>query len=322
MPKILSSMIQSDFRGDIHGNFEAVIQEDQSLVHWFRENSQVGSPWKRGQVIVPSGVAGAGSIIQSDFSDGSHGNFEVVVPLFATDGTLDLWHFFHDNSNIELPWRATQRIATNVAGAGCIIQSDFGDGNHGNFEVVVPVVGFQGRIDLMHFFHDNSDMKLPWRSGQIIATNVIGPGCIIQSDFKSSDHGNFEVVVPSRSVDGTNELWHYFHDNSDVRLPWQRAQRIAQFVNGPGAILQGDFKDGDHGNFEVLVPVGSSLAHFFSDSSDVSRPWRRGQNVTEVANGWACMIRSDYGPSDHKNFEVLVEEAPRALLLTGIQTRT
>ena len=57
MSRLLKSLIQSDFRGDIHGNFEAVIQENDSLVHWFRENSEVGSPWKRGQVIVPHGVA-------------------------------------------------------------------------------------------------------------------------------------------------------------------------------------------------------------------------------------------------------------------------
>src|SRR5207237_7195153 len=130
------------------------------LLHWFRENSDEGSPWKHGQVIVPTGVAAAGSIIQSDFSDGDHGNFEVVVPLFAPDGTMDLWHFFHDNSDVNLPWQRAQRIATNVAAAGCIIQSDFSGGNHGNFEVVVPVVSNAGGIDVMHFWHDNYALRL------------------------------------------------------------------------------------------------------------------------------------------------------------------
>jgi hypothetical protein len=315
MPRLLKSLIQSDFRGDIHGNFEAVIQDGDSLVHWFRENSEVGSPWKKGQVIVPHGVAGAGSIIQSDFKSGDHGNFEVVVPLFNAAGTIDLWHFFHDNSDINLPWRQAQVIAANVAGEGSIIQSDFTDGDHGNFEVVVPVVSDRGRIHLVHFFHDNSDVTLPWQRGRRIASNVVGPGCIIQSDFKSGDHGNFEVVVGLHAPDGTHELWHFFHDNSDVNLPWQRAQRIAQFVNGPGTILQGDFtSDGGHGNFEVVVPVGRSLVHFFNDNSDVSLPWRRGQNVTEVANGWAAMMRSDYGPPEHGNFELLVEECSRSVV--------
>jgi hypothetical protein len=56
MPRILSSLIQSNFGGD-HGNFEAVVLEGDSLVHWFRDNEAPNSPWKRGQVIVPSGAA-------------------------------------------------------------------------------------------------------------------------------------------------------------------------------------------------------------------------------------------------------------------------
>src|SRR5205823_4606504 len=119
--------------------------------------------------IVPHGVAAAGSIIQSDFRDGDHGNFEVVVPLFNAAGAMDLWHFFHDNTDVSLPWQRAQLVATNVAGGGCIIQSDFADGDHGNFEVVVPVVSDRDRIDLVHFFHNNSDVTLPWQRGQRIA---------------------------------------------------------------------------------------------------------------------------------------------------------
>jgi hypothetical protein len=43
---------------------------------------------------------------------------------------------------------------------------------------------------------------------------------IIQSDFASGGHGNFEVVV----LEG-NELVHYFHDNSDVTCPGAVAKR-------------------------------------------------------------------------------------------------
>jgi hypothetical protein len=175
-------LIQSDF-GGTHGNFEAVILQGKSLVHWWRDNSDPALPWKRGQIIVQEGAAAAGNIIQSDFGSGSHGNFEVVVPLFAADGTLELWHFWHDNSEVNLPWQRGQRIATKVAGPASIIQSDFRSGSHGNFEVVVPVVAAAGTIDLWHFWHDNSDVNLPWQRGQRIAANVNGPATIIQSDF-------------------------------------------------------------------------------------------------------------------------------------------
>src|SRR5260370_6146878 len=188
MPRILNSLIQSDFGGD-HGNFEAVIQEDDRLIHYRRDSSDPELPWHRLKVIVPGGVAGAGSIYQSDFGrPDHHGNFEVVVPLWAADQrSEELWHFWHNNSDMSLEWQPVKRIATNVDGPGCIIQSDFG-----NFEVVVPLWAADGTQELWHFWHNNSDMSLEWQPVKRIATNVAGPGCIIQSDFGRPDHhGNF-----------------------------------------------------------------------------------------------------------------------------------
>ena len=96
-----------------------------------------------------------------------------------------------------------------------MIQSDFKSGDHGNFELVVPIGG-----NLVHFFHDNSNVNLPWERAQTITSGVTGPACLIQSDFKSGSHGNFELVVP---VEGN--LVHFFHDNSNVNLPWQLEHR-------------------------------------------------------------------------------------------------
>lgn len=318
MQLILKSLIQSDFRGGPHGNFEAIVSASDSggpleLWHWFRDNSDPALPWHRGLQIT-DGAAAAGSIIQSDFSSGGHGNFEVVVPLFAPDRSMELWHFFHDNSDVTKPWQRAQRIATNVAGAGCIIQSDFGNGSHGNFEVVVPVVGVDGSIDLWHYWHDNSDVSKPWQQGQRVAANVDGPGTIIQSDFGSGSHGNFEVVVPLMTADATRELWHFWHDNSDVNTPWQRGQRVAPRVDGSGVIIQSDFDGGSHGNFEVVVPVGGSLVHYWHDNSDVTKPWERGQNITDVGRSWGCILRSDYVSNGHGNFEVLVPECSNSLV--------
>src|SRR5262249_14218741 len=147
------------------------------------------------------------------FRSGDHGNFEVVV----LEGH-QLVHYFHDNSDVNLPWQRAQTITDRATGPGCIIQSDFHGGDHGNFEVVVPVGG-----QLVHYFHDNSDVNRPWQRGQTIATHATGPGSLIQSNFRSADHGNFEVVVP---IDG--RLQHFFHDNSNVALPWNPAQVITR----------------------------------------------------------------------------------------------
>jgi len=38
-------------------------------------------------------------------------------------------------------------------------------------------------------------------------------GCLIQSDFTSNGHGNFETVV----LQG-NDLVHYWHDNGNVKI--------------------------------------------------------------------------------------------------------
>jgi hypothetical protein len=144
-------------------------------------------------------------------------------------------------------------------------------------------------------------VSLPWRRAQTISTRATGPGCIIQSDFRSADHGNFEVVV----LEG-NELVHYFHDNSDVSLPWRRAQTISTRATGPGCIIESDFRSADHGNFEVVVLEGNELVHYFHDNSDVSLPWRRAQTISTRATGPGCIIQSDFRSADHGNFEVVV----------------
>ena len=147
MGRLFVSLIQSDFGGD-HKNFEAVVLEGRDLWHWWRDNSSTGQPWRRGQRIVADQAAFAGSIIQSDFRSGDHGNFEVVVPLFQSGGNVELWHFWHDNSDVSKPWRRGQRVTEpgrRIFGSSSIIQSDFRSSDHSNFEIAVPVINDQGR---------------------------------------------------------------------------------------------------------------------------------------------------------------------------------
>jgi hypothetical protein len=85
-----------------------------------------------------------------------------------------------------------------------LIQSDFGRGQHGNFEAVI-VQGAQ----LWHWFRDNSRNDFgPWARGSRITGDqdtVAGPGCLIQSDYRTGPHGNFEVVVPLRQTNDTGQ---------------------------------------------------------------------------------------------------------------------
>jgi hypothetical protein len=182
--------------------------------------------------------------------------------------------------------------------AGCLIQSDFQKNGRGNFETVI----LQGS-DLVHYWHDNSNVQRTWVRGQVITHAATGAGCLIQSDFRSQGHGNFEVVVP----EGRN-LVHYFHDNSNVASPWQRAQLISSASTGPATIIQSDFRSGDHGNFEVVVLEGSNLVHYFHDNGNVSNPWKRAQVISTHATSSGTIIQSDFKGGGHGNFEVLVRE--------------
>jgi hypothetical protein len=314
MPKILQSLIQGDFGGP-DGNYEAVLREGNKLVHWFRNNTQADLKWQRAHTIVASGVAGPGSIIQSDFKTGANGDFEVIVPLSAANKGMELWHFSHDNSDISLPWKRRQMITADVAGGGCIIQSNLGNGEHGNFEVVIPLrVG--RRVELWHFSRDNSLPNRPWRREQRITganDSVGGPGTIIQSDI-GGRHGHFEVVVPLIVAGGTMELWHFRHDNSNTASPWQRVRKVAANVTGPGSIIQSDFTNNEQRRFDVVVPEDGSLIHYTHNNSAANAPWVRRQKITDSATGWACLIQSSFGSGTNKNFEVLVEECKQTVM--------
>lgn len=325
MARLFKSHVQSDFGAD-HKNFEAVVLEGRDLWHWWRDNAARGNPWKRGQRILENRAAFPGSIIQSDFRAGDHGNFEVVVPLFGDGGRVELWHMWHDNGDVNKPWSFGQRITEpgrQAVGPASIIQSTFGQGDHGNFEVVVPVINDAGLVELRHYWRDNADVHTPWSIGQRIndpAHEVIGSGCIIQSSFGSGDHGNFEVAAWVRLPDGRSVLQHYWHDNSDVDLPWRNGQVIVEGAKGNGVIIQSSF-GAPHGNFEVLAPVEGPggrtyLQHVWHDNRDVTLPWRLGQIVSEVAaeQASASLFESDYRSGDHGNFEALLDECTQSLV--------
>jgi hypothetical protein len=57
-----------------------------------------------------------------------------------------------------------------------------------------------------------------------------------------------------------------------------------------------------------------SLGHFFHDNSNASLPWQRGQTITDAARGWGCIIQSNLGSGDHRNFEILTEECTQSVV--------
>lgn len=109
-----------------------------------------------------------------------------------------------------------------------LIQSDFSGGDHGNFEALV----LEGS-NLVHYFKVNTSVDTPWSRGPIVSTQATGPGCIIQSDYLSGSHGNFEAVVQ----EGSN-LVHFFKINTSSDTPWQRGAVITSQATGPRPLFQ------------------------------------------------------------------------------------
>jgi kumamolisin len=138
---------------------------------------------------------------------------------------------------------------------------------------------------------------------------VTGNTSMIEGSFRgdSSKPGNFEALV----LEGSN-LVHYWRDNSDPNLPWDRSVVVSSVATAAACLIEGSFR-GDSskpGNFEALVLEGSNLVHYWRDNSDPNLPWYPGAIVSLSASGPACMIEGSFrgDSSNPGNFEALVNQ--------------
>jgi len=152
------------------------------------------------------------------------------------------------------------------------IQSSYGTPNSpGNFEAVI----FKPGQGLVHYYRDNTGDE-SWNSTVVISSAATGPGSIIQSSFKGAPDapGNFEVVV----LEGSN-LVHYYRDNANGQT-WNSTAVITSSATGPGTIIQSSYGTPNNpGNFEVIVPEGSSYVHYYRDNGAPNLPWNKSVNI-------------------------------------------
>lgn len=252
-----AALIQSSFAGpslvtevgfpfDTHptppGNFEALVLEENQLVHYWRDNSKTQVlglpgepktlPWIRGSVLSTKATGGA-TFFESEFraSSSNPGNFEALV----LEGR-NIVHYWRDNSATGLPWHRGVTVTTDADGPASCAQGYFrGDTNHpGNFEALIPIAN-STTGNLVHFWRNNSDPALPWIRGVTVNTGAF-PVSLIVSRYVAPNPAslllekvmgwNIEALGPSFDTkylgsSPYNALRHFWRDNSDYpALPW------------------------------------------------------------------------------------------------------
>src|SRR6266699_563167 len=75
---------------------------------------------------------------------------------------------------------------------------------------------------------------------------------------------------------------------------------------GPSCIIEGDFDSGGHHNLEAVLFHDDQLHHLYGVPGPLVMEWRPGQTIPSPASGPGSLIRSDFGSTVHKNFEVVL----------------
>ncbi len=271
------SFIQGKFGA--RGNFELIGVQGDKLVHFFRNNDAVGNPWRK-SVVLPQWIGAtpfAVSMIQGNFADLGHlGNLEAVAWMSGLTTGNFLASYFRDSA---FDWQGPSAIIADgqrigaVSGDPVLIQGTFG--TKGNFELLVP----EGQR-LVHYFRDNDAANLPWHRSvalPLLAGARPLSAAMIQSNFaEPGAPGNLEVIARAAGITTGDFLASYFRD---ITGTWYGPSAIVadgrpiDGVTGKPAFIQSTF--GNQGNFELIVPQGSQLVHYFRDNDTVGNPWHR-----------------------------------------------
>jgi hypothetical protein len=255
------SLIQSNFGNP--GNLELAARNGDRLVCFWRDSgpsftwhgpypvAAEGGGGSCGRQPV-TGVTGNPVLIQGKF--GAKGNFELIVPLAAGG----LAHYFRDNDDLTLPWRAAPVFGqgARVIDSVTMIESNFG--SPGTLEVIARTG------DRLIYFWRDSTQPLAWHgpfplvSDGVAVTGVSGNPVLIQL---KGTKGNFELTVPLAG----GGFAVYWRDNNDASLPWHGpviAEPSTYF--NTVSLIESNF--GTPRNLEVVSRIGGQMAHSWRDS--------------------------------------------------------
>jgi hypothetical protein len=275
------------------------------------DNDHPGGAWEPGvtlRALAAGETAVAATMIQSNYGEsvsgasahnyGLPGNLEVIARVSVaghSDRLVSYWRTAHSKT-----WHGPDGITVggarlgNVMSNPALIQGSFGV--RGNFELCVVRGG-----ELCHCSRDNDSSSHPWTLVATIPASPIPPGFTVRSValIRSTYHGgSLEIVTrmtsPQSAADG-DFLAHASFDGvswSELTLIEADGGAIAGVTGNP-ALIQGTF--GTPGNYEVLVPQGSRLRHFWRDNSAPAAVWRGAPDpITAPVNvGAVSLLQSD-----------------------------
>ncbi|HVV73232.1 MAG TPA: alpha-L-fucosidase, partial [Verrucomicrobiae bacterium] len=241
------ALIESNL-GSNKDNFEVVVEEDNRLCHYYRENDGVVNRWVGPTTCFGDGkVTSAPALIQSD--QGPNGNnFEVVVQ----EGNR-VCHYYRENNGTTNPWHGpTDCFGTNVTSAPALIQSDQGP-NGDNFEVVV-----QEGNRVCHYYRENNGTTNPWHGPtDCFGVNVTSAPALIQRhDPDQTKYGRLEVVVREGVQVCQSER------NTDNQWSQEPLACFGRNVTSAPALIQSNFGTADTFELEVVAHEGGQLCHY------------------------------------------------------------
>ena len=202
----------------------------------------------------------------------------------------------------------------------------------GSLELLIP----DGNAIRHYFMNPAQDPGLmiagpnvPWSVGNPIAyfdQTIPKSVACIQSNFKGDGtHGNLEAIVRVSGPQGQDSLDFWYLDSSGGQGgPWSGPFPLmvdgsaVTGVTGNPALIQSTW--GAKGNFELLVPHGHAINHYYRDNDSPGFPWHLAQQLSYPAVGshhigpfplGVTFIQSDFmADGFHGNFEAIVRVAP------------
>lgn len=219
-------------------------------------------------------------------------------------GLLNLENQTLGNPYLHSPWKPGYTLSKSAIASACMIEGSFGKTatRPGNFEAVV-----REGSDLVHYWHDNSNVSSSWQKAQIIANAVTGAGCIIQREFSQTLEdlgrvsGSLDVVV----LEG-EQLNHYTNPNVTTGQPWTFQGVISNGATASGCLIESDFLSAFQRSLEVIVLQTEGLVHYRKNNQ--TGQWINQGIISEKATGAGCIIQSTFQSDNHGNFEVIALE--------------